>query len=282
MLTTIFVSFLILLVSHFSFVFYLYHAKETTSASNENKIDDITMQKWYKDMVLTLQAYSIEQKPDHQDQTNAINPEIKTSANHKSDKENQTRKDEPSLSHNQTKESSNKESKEQVTYEEKKHEPDIYISSSLTASTGSVYLSGKAKGYHVMIDEQVIQKKDDYFSTSAGSSFTIQFYSELTNKTIKVNSPAASTNLILQSLILTIDPLHLSATLQGKVSLKLPGKISGDFINISNGTSSSTILENGYFSLSIPLSYGKNQLTATGRWLTIAMDLPMIEVVLTE
>ena len=161
----------------------------------------------------------------------------------------------------------------------KKVEKRVYFTVSLSGSAGFVSVSGEAQDYEVYINNNPVKKdKNGYFASSASSDFKITFKNRSLNRTIQVISPAFATNFIVEYLSISVNPISLYATLSGKINLKLPGKIKGTFINSSNGTSDSTILDNGSFITSVSLINGVNNLTASGSWITITIDLPTINV----
>ena len=159
----------------------------------------------------------------------------------------------------------------------KKRIPGAIIHASLTSSPGSIAISGNRYQVNIQIDGQIMEKEN--FVTSATSGFTILAESNGTKKTFRVNSPSFGTNMIIHSLTLSINPLNNSASITGKLNLDLPGTMSGSLINLSNGTSSSCDVRHGYFSTTVSLSNGMNQLTAIGKWLTITLELPSISVI---
>lgn len=159
--------------------------------------------------------------------------------------------------------------------------PDYYayFTASMTSSPGSIGVFGTSNGFDVFINGNKVNKDHSgNFTGGVGSGFTILFKRYGFERKVSVNSPAYGTNFVLESLSLTIDPINLLATLSGKVNLNLPGEIKGTFFNASNGGASGTVLKNGNFTVAVPLSKGINNLTASGSWLTIKLDLPTIVV----
>ncbi len=161
-------------------------------------------------------------------------------------------------------------------------EPEIqkeaYFASSLTNSSGAVFVSGKSLGYSVEINGNPIETSAGKFQQGASSNFKVRFYNENEEQLVHISSPAYSTNAIIKNLTVGVDPFNQYMTLHGRINLNLPGEMSGDLINVSNGVSNSTVLQNGVFNLSVPLQRGVNQITARGRWLTISLDLPSITI----
>lgn len=158
----------------------------------------------------------------------------------------------------------------------KKRIPGAIIHASLTSSPGAVAISGSRYQVKIQIDGQPIEEEN--FATSAASSFTILAEGQGVKKTFQVNSPSFGTNRIVQSVTLSINPLNNTASISGKINLDLPGTMGSSLINLSNGSSSSCEVRQGYFSSSVRLSEGFNQLTAVGKWLTITLELPSISV----
>lgn len=161
-------------------------------------------------------------------------------------------------------------------------ENEAFIFSSLTGSPGSVSVSGKAVGYSVFINDSLVEVTNGKFSSGASSSFTVSFKNNSTQRVIRVTSPSYSTNLAVQYLTIGIDPFAAYMTLHVKLNLKLPGTMTGELINTTNGSASSIKTQNGEFNLSVPLSEGSNLITARGSWLTISLDLPSINVSLSN
>jgi hypothetical protein len=157
--------------------------------------------------------------------------------------------------------------------------PWAQIFASLTSSSGSLGISGKARNASFVIQGT---KKGNSLQQSAGSSFTVDLQSTNGTKKISISSPAFATNKVLQSLIVGIDPYSMYMTLNGRIQLDLPGDIIGTLYNTSNGSSNSTTLQNGYFSVSVPLSNGVNQITASGKWMTIELQFPGISVTISS
>lgn len=154
-----------------------------------------------------------------------------------------------------------------------------YFTVSLTSSPGSLSIYGVASGIDVFLNGEKLNKDSSgKFSGGVGSNFTLLFKGYDFERKVTVNSPAYGTNFILERLSVTIDPVNLVATLKGRVNLNLPGEIKGTFFNASNGGADGTVLKNGNFTVAVPLSIGVNNLTASGSWLTIRLDLPTIVV----
>lgn len=154
-----------------------------------------------------------------------------------------------------------------------------YFVASLTSSPGSLGIYGETKGLEIYLNGSKLSKnKSGVFSSGAGSNFTVQFRGSGFERKVSVNSPSFASNFVLERLSLTVNPINMVATISGKVNLNLPGDIKGTLFNASNGSASSTILKNGAFSASVPLNFGVNNLTASGSWLTIKLDLPVIVV----
>ena len=120
--------------------------------------------------------------------------------------------------------------------------------------------------------------KGNSFQQGSGPSFSINLQSSQGTKKISITSPAFATNKVLQSLTIGIDPYSMYMTLNGRIQLDLPGDIVGTVYNTTNGSSSSATLQDGYFSVSVPLSNGSNQITASGKWMTIELQFPGISV----
>ena len=161
----------------------------------------------------------------------------------------------------------------------KKVEKRVYFTASLSGSAGYVSVSGEAQDYEVLVNNNpVIKNKNGYFATSASSDFRITFKGKKLSRTIQVVSPVFATSYIVEYLSISVNPISLYATLSGKINLALPGDIKGTFINSSNGNSDSAILKNGSFVTSVSLINGVNNLTASGSWITIKVDLPTINV----
>jgi hypothetical protein len=161
-------------------------------------------------------------------------------------------------------------------------ENEAFLFSSLTGSPGSVSVSGKAIGYSVLVNDSPVEIKNGKFNSGASSSFTVTFKNNASQRIIRVTSPSYSTNLAVQYLSIGIDPFAAYMTLHVKLNLKLPGTMTGELINVTNGSASSTRTQNGEFNLSVPLSEGNNSITARGSWLTISLDLPSINVSLSN
>ncbi len=154
-----------------------------------------------------------------------------------------------------------------------------YFTVSLTSSSGSLGIYGVASGIDVFLNGKKLNKDSSgKFSGGVGSNFTLLLKGYDFERKVTVTSPAYGTNFILERLSLTIDPINLVATLSGRVNLNLPGEIKGTFFNASNGEANGTVLKNGNFTVAVPLSIGVNNLTASGSWLTIKLDLPTIVV----
>ncbi len=153
--------------------------------------------------------------------------------------------------------------------------PWAQIFASLTGSTGSIGVSGKARNASFVL--QGINKGTS-FQQGSGPSFSIDLLSSQGTKKISITSPAFATNKVLQSLTIGIDPYSMYMTLNGRIQLDLPGDIVGTVYNTTNGSSSSATLQDGYFSVSVPLSNGSNQITASGKWMTIELQFPGISV----
>ncbi|HXK51547.1 MAG TPA: hypothetical protein PLE09_03270 [Caldisericia bacterium] len=153
--------------------------------------------------------------------------------------------------------------------------PWAQIFASLTGSTGSLGISGKAKNASFVLQGT---NKGNSFQQGSGPSFSIDLQSTQGTKKISITSPAFATNKVLQSLTIGIDPYSMYMTLNGRIQLDLPGDIVGTVYNTTNGSSSSATLQDGYFSVSVPLSNGSNQITASGKWMTIELQFPGISV----
>ncbi|MDD4615376.1 MAG: hypothetical protein PHI40_08255 [Caldisericia bacterium] len=153
--------------------------------------------------------------------------------------------------------------------------PWAQVFASLTGSVGSLGVSGKAKNATFVIQGV---PQGTTFQQGAGSSFSVDIHSSTGNKKVSVRSPSFATNKALQSLTIGIDPFSMYMTLNGRLHLDLPGDIMGTMYNASNGSSSSTTLHNGYFSVSVPLTDGVNNITASGKWMTIELQFPGISV----
>jgi len=158
-------------------------------------------------------------------------------------------------------------------------EESIVVYSSLTATSGLISVSGSSKNVDVLYQGKSLNHGEGDFSFSAGTSYEIVIKTQKTSKRISITSPAYGTNKIISQLTLAVNPITMSASIIGQLNLLLPGEITGSLYNLSNSTSSSTILKKGYFSTSVPLQEGTNTLTATGQWLTIKLDLPSIQVI---
>jgi hypothetical protein len=159
--------------------------------------------------------------------------------------------------------------------QEQTSNPWAQIFASLTGSTGSLGISGKARNASFVVQGK---NKGNSFQQGSGTSFSVDLQSPHGTKKISINSPAFATNKVLQSLTIGIDPYSMYMTLNGRIQLDLPGDIVGTVYNTSNGSSSSTALQDGYFSVSVPLSKGLNQITASGKWMTIELQFPGISV----
>jgi len=158
----------------------------------------------------------------------------------------------------------------------KPKKPGAIIHASLTSSPGSIAVSGTQYQVEIQIDGKLM--KSEHFSVSTGSSFNIVAKGAGITRNIRVSSPSFGTNMMLSSLTLSINPFNNTASITGKLNLDLPGTMSGSLINLSNGSSSSCEVRQGYFSTSVALSMGNNHLTAIGKWLTITLELPSITV----
>jgi cbb3-type cytochrome oxidase subunit 3 len=162
---------------------------------------------------------------------------------------------------------------------ENKPSYSAYFVASLTSSPGSLGIYGETKGLEVYLNGNKLSKNTSgIFSGGAGGSFSVLFKGSEFERKVTVNSPSFANNFVLERLSLVVDPLNLVATISGKVNLNLPGEIKGTLFNASNGTANSTVLKNGAFTASVPLNFGVNNLTASGSWLTIKLDLPVIVV----
>ncbi len=159
---------------------------------------------------------------------------------------------------------------------------EAYFTSSLTSAPGSVALSGKTTGYQMEINGKNQVLTEGKFSTGVASQFKIKFYNSEISRSVHVSSPPYSTNVVVQYLTIGVDPFNQHMSLHGKISLNLPGTMEGELLNLSTGAGSSTVLENGAFSLSVPLTMGENYITARGSWLTISLDLPSIKITLSD
>ncbi|MFO7655432.1 MAG: hypothetical protein R6W78_00010 [Bacteroidales bacterium] len=159
---------------------------------------------------------------------------------------------------------------------------EAFLFSSLTSSTGSVSVSGKATGYNVKINGSTIEVQNGKFSSGASSTFSIVFENEMEKRVVHVSSPPYATNMAVQYLTIGIDPFTSYMTLHIKLNLKLPGTMTGELINLSSGAGSSISTQNGEFNLSVPLIEGNNAITARGSWLTISLDLPSINIKLSN
>lgn len=154
-----------------------------------------------------------------------------------------------------------------------------YFVSSLTSSPDSLGIYGETEGLEVYLDNiKLTKSKSGSFSGGSGNSFSILFKGDRFTRKVVINAPSYSTNFVLERLQLIVDPVNMVATISGKINLNLPGEIKGTFFNASNGSSNSTILKNGAFSASVSLTSGVNNLTASGSWFTIKLDLPTIVV----
>lgn len=171
---------------------------------------------------------------------------------------------------------------DQSSKNEKSEAKEAFLFSSLTNSPGSISISGKAVGYTVEVNDSPVPVNNSSFSTGAGSSFTATFIDGQNRRVVRVSSPSYSTNLAVQYLSIGIDPFASYMTLHVKLNLKLPGSMTGELINTTNGSASSTSTHNGEFNLSVPLTEGNNAITARGSWLTISLDLPSINVSLSN
>lgn len=154
--------------------------------------------------------------------------------------------------------------------------PNAIIHASLTGSPGSVSISGTSYQIEVVINGT--RMPEGNFNSSAGAQFTIEIKGKNIQKTIRVSSPSFGTNMIVQSLTLSVNPVTNSASISGKLNLDLPGTMSGTLLNLTNGSASTCIVKEGYFSTSVGLSEGPNQMTAIGKWLTVTLELPSISV----
>lgn len=164
----------------------------------------------------------------------------------------------------------------QVLEPPKQKKPGAIIHASLTSSPGAVAISGSR--YLVSIDIDGKKMEEENFTTAAASGFTILAEGNGIKKTFQINSPSFGTNFIIQSLTLSINPITDMVSISGKLNLDLPGTMSGSLINLTSGASSSCEVKHGYFSTSVHLIQGNNQLTALGKWLTITLELPYISV----
>lgn len=156
--------------------------------------------------------------------------------------------------------------------------PNAIIHASLTGSPGSVAISGSSYKIEVIIDG--VSMPEGNFQSSAANQFTLEIKSKDIQKIIRVSSPSFGTNMIVQSLTLSVNPVNNTASISGKLNLDLPGTMSGTLLNLTNGSSSTCLVHDGYFSTSVHLSAGNNQMTAIGKWLTITLELPSISVLL--
>lgn len=161
-------------------------------------------------------------------------------------------------------------------------EEQIIINSSLTQTPGSISVYGKAQEIDIYYLGKKVDTSSGEFSFNASVSYQIELRGKIINKKIAISSPSYGTNAIISSLTLQINPIAMSATIIGKLNLMLPGEIKGSLFNLSNSSSSSTVLKSGYFATSVTLQEGSNILTATGQWFTIKLDLPSIQVVVTK
>jgi hypothetical protein len=166
--------------------------------------------------------------------------------------------------------------------QEQKVEESIIIYSSLTSTPGAISVYGKSKGIDIIFQGKKVNTSDEDFNFVASDSYTLELKGQQNKIKISISSPAYGTNKILSQLTLQINPINMTATIIGKINLLLPGEIKGSLFNISNSSSSSTILQKGYFATSVSLQEGVNQLTATGQWFTIKLDLPSIQVIVTK
>lgn len=183
-------------------------------------------------------------------------------------------------------------SKEEIIHDEKpteiedpkeeQYSEEILIYSSLTRTPGSISVSGTVKNVEVFYQEINKNKKDGTFSFFASTSYTVTIKGKKSIKKITITSPAYGTNKIINQLTLLVNPITMNATIIGQLNLILPGEIKGSLYNLSNSSSSSTVLKKGYFATSVSLQEGTNTLTATGEWLTIKLDLPTIQVMITN
>lgn len=171
---------------------------------------------------------------------------------------------------------------DQSSKNEKSETKEAFLFSSLTSSPGSISVTGKAIGYSVEVNDSPVNIDNGKFSTGAGSSFKVTFMDGQNKRVVRVSSPSYSTNLAVQFLSIGIDPFASYMTLHVKLNLKLPGSMTGELINTTNGSASSTSTHNGEFNLSVPLTEGNNAITARGSWLTISLDLPSINVSLSN
>jgi hypothetical protein len=171
---------------------------------------------------------------------------------------------------------------DQATDDQNPIATEAFLFSSLTGSPGSISLTGKAVGYSVLVNDVPVDLANGKFSSGTSSSFTVTFKNDTTKRVVRVSSPSYSTNLAVQALSIGIDPFTSYMTLYVKLNLKLPGSMTGELINTTNGAASSTSTQNGEFNLSVPLAEGNNAITARGSWLTISLDLPSINVSITN
>lgn len=195
----------------------------------------------------------------------------------KKDKSNENSDKKEPIDNNQIIE--NEKPKENEPINNFRYEESIVIYSSLTETSGLISVSGKSKNVDVFYQGKSLNNGDGDFSFSAGTSYEIVIKTQKTSKKISITSPAYGTNKILSQLTLTVNPFTMSASIIGQLNLLLPGEIKGSLYNLSNSTSSSTILKKGFFATSVSLQEGTNTLTATGQWLTIKLDLPSIQVI---
>jgi len=178
-------------------------------------------------------------------------------------------------------ESNNSKNYEQDNENNEKPEKkeSITINASLTNTAGTIYVSGTTVGINVFSNNKQINPTDGPYSFSAGNRFTVVLKGNNFNFTVTIESPAVATSKVLSQLTLSVDPIAMVASISGKLNLSLPGELKGSLYNNSLGSSNSTVVKNGYFSTSVPLQYGTNNLSASGKWLTITLDLPSIQVV---
>ncbi len=160
-------------------------------------------------------------------------------------------------------------------YKKTVKKPWAQIFASLSSASGALGVSGKARNAVFQIGDSTMGNS---FSTGTGTSFTVKVLSATNSRTVSITSPAFATNATLQSLSIGVDPYSMYMTLSGSVKLDLPGDIMGTIYNTSNGTSGSATLQNGSFSVSVPLQMGQNNITASGKWMTIELQFPGISV----
>jgi hypothetical protein len=158
----------------------------------------------------------------------------------------------------------------------------IIINSSLTNTPGAISVSGESSGINVFYGDNLVNQSGNHFQFMAGSSYTLKLNGSNFKKKISISSPSYGTNKMLSRLTLQVNPITMMATIIGQIHLLLPGEIKGSLYNVTASSSSTTILNKGYFATSVSLQEGENQLTASGQWYTIKLDLPSIKVVVTK